>query len=806
MTGALGRGEGAGPGGHPPWEPIPQAAWTVLCHEVHPTPAKPDHDKPEITDPPFHGAPLGGFGAGTFSRTYRGDFARWHLHTGRHTYRSIPACAQAIAVRRGRTCLDAFALGPEPADGSLSSWTFRTRGVRYAALYPLSWFEGDAARGALTWRITQFSPVLPNSYRETSFPVAIFRCHLHNATAEPLSVSMFLSWENLSILAPGMPSEAGLLHRSSPTDESVLWLGRPGAPPRSEDEGSFAIAAAGGSAFQVPLFDAEGSGEELWKYLIAGSGPAPQPGRFHPGWGRAAGAVGVTTELPPGRAREIAFSLAWHFPVFRFGSGRGWFRRHTRFYGRAVGRGDADDPSCRIAVDALQSREKWQREIDLWHTPILSGRPPELARALFNELYILADGGCAWENGEVQDNESRVPAPDIPGSRGVGRFAVLECFTYPYYATLDVRFYGAFPLLFFWPELERQVLLQFSETAAQADPEIRNMVHVREKANRKRAGVLPHDLGSPAEDPWVKVNAYDDIDPNRWRDLGPKFVLLVTRYLSYVGWEDRGFLRGVWPAVRSAMAHLSEQDRDHDGLPEHEGIPDQTFDKWPMQGAGAYTAGLTIAALAAAIEIARWCGDSGAARRYANWRRKAIRTCHKKLWLGDRFRFDTSPLGASIVMAAQLVGEWAAALIGMPAALKPEETRKALETIRDRCALRVHGRLWGLANGAAYGGAEPPVNRHAREVWVGVNYAIASHMVLAGLHDDAMALVAALGRVTYEDRPFAFTTPEAWDSNGDYRGMMYLRPLAVWAVEEALRQSERSPGLEPFLCGEVADE
>ncbi len=788
----------------PDWGEIPDAAWSVPCHQTHPNPGKPNHDKPEIVDPPFHGAPIGGFGAGTIGRTYRGDFARWHLHTGRHTYRSLPACAQAIAIRQGASCLDAFALGPTPDGNALSSWTFVTRGIHYHALYPFAWFEGSAARSAVRWRLTQFSPILPNCYRETSLPVAVFRWHLHNATDDPVTVTLLFSWENGSIVSPGEPLESGVLHRVTSNDPGVLWMGRSGVDPKTDEDGAFAISSDGGDSFHLPIFDPEGSGEEVWQALMDGR-MAEYPERFTPGWGRSAGALGVNVELAGGESREAAFSLAWHFPVTRFGSGRGWYRRYTRFYGRGTGRGEPDDPACRLAIDALAARDEWEREIRTWQAPILEHRSPALAGSLFNSLYILADGGSAWENGDVEDDTKRTRVPHIPGSRKVGRFSVLECFTYPYYATLDVRFYGAFPLLFFWPELERQVLLQYAEAAALTDEQNREMVHVQETARRKLAGTVPHDLGSPNEDPWGKVNAYDDIDPNRWKDLGPKFVLLAARYLSHVGWEDRGFLRGVWPAVRSAMAHLSSQDRNDDGLPEHEGIPDQTFDKWPMTGASAYTAGLTIAALNAAAEIATWCGDQGAAKRYTNWRRKAVRTRAKKLWTGAGFKYDCSPEGSGTVMAAQLVGDWAGTIAGLPQALGKNETRGTLEKIWEACAIEVDGKLWGLANGGATGENDPPKNRHAREVWPGVNYAVASHLVLAGLHDKALTLIDALARVIQNDRPYVFTTPEAWDANGNYRGMMYFRPLTIWAVEEALRQATHVADLPPFL-GSLANE
>jgi non-lysosomal glucosylceramidase len=57
---------------------IPEAAFKL---GMGVPPANPGGKKPNLTtmidDGYWQGAPVGGFGAGTFSRTYRGDFARW---------------------------------------------------------------------------------------------------------------------------------------------------------------------------------------------------------------------------------------------------------------------------------------------------------------------------------------------------------------------------------------------------------------------------------------------------------------------------------------------------------------------------------------------------------------------------------------------------------------------------------------------------------------------------------------------------------------------------------------------------------
>ena len=53
--------------------------------------------------------------------------------------------------------------------------------------------------------------------------------------------------------------------------------------------------------------------------------------------------------------------------------------------------------------------------------------------------------------------------------------------------------------------------------------------------------------------------------------------------------------------------------------------------------------------------------------------------------------------------------------------------------------------------------------------------------------------------VTYE-RGLWFRTPEAYDERGDFRASVYLRPLAIWAIEEAL--ARRSREAERRLAGQ----
>jgi non-lysosomal glucosylceramidase len=49
-----------------------------------------------LDDGPWHGMPLGGFGAGCIGRSPRGDFNLWYLDGGEHIYQTLPACQFSV--------------------------------------------------------------------------------------------------------------------------------------------------------------------------------------------------------------------------------------------------------------------------------------------------------------------------------------------------------------------------------------------------------------------------------------------------------------------------------------------------------------------------------------------------------------------------------------------------------------------------------------------------------------------------------------------------------------------------------------
>src|SRR5438445_7847716 len=128
-------------------ENIPKAAWKRAIGQPleNPGTKKPTLDAGHIDNGFWQGAPVGGFGAGTFSRTYRGDFARWHIKAGVHKYQTAWGNQFAMFQKSegDENGVAKVLTATHPPDHALSSWAwdYPVGAGEYAALYPKSWFD-----------------------------------------------------------------------------------------------------------------------------------------------------------------------------------------------------------------------------------------------------------------------------------------------------------------------------------------------------------------------------------------------------------------------------------------------------------------------------------------------------------------------------------------------------------------------------------------------------------------------------------------------------------------------------------------
>jgi non-lysosomal glucosylceramidase len=268
-----------------------------------------------------------------------------------------------------------------------------------------------------------------------------------------------------------------------------------------------------------------------------------------------------------------------------------------------------------------------------------------------------------------------------------------------------------------------------------------------------------------------------------FKDINSQFVLQVYRDAFLSGAEDMTFLRYCWPAVKAAIDYYKKFDTRGTGLPEHPDMPDQTYDTWPMRGTSAYTGSLWLAALKAADRMAGKLGDVEASRSYDAMFKKAQTSFIKQLWNGQYFNFDTGSPYRSAIMADQLCGQWYANVCGLGEVVPRDMARKALESIFKFNVMGFHKGEMGAVNGMNPDGSILTHNMESEEVWSGTTLALASFFKSEGMLDEAYKTARGVYNVVYVDKGYWFRTPEAWDTTGNFRAAMYMRPQSIWAME-----------------------
>ncbi|KAL5993276.1 hypothetical protein ACLOJK_014200 [Asimina triloba] len=384
------------------------------------------------------------------------------------------------------------------------------------------------------------------------------------------------------------------------------------------------------------------------------------------------------------------------------------------------------------------------------------------------------------------------------GDENIGQFLYFEGIEYHMWNTYDVHFYSSFALLMLFPKLELSIQRDFAAAVMMHDPEKMEIISDCKQVPRKVLGAVPHDLGQ--NDPWFEVNAYNLYNTSTWKDLNPKFVLQVYRDVVATG--DRSFTQAVWPSVYVAMAYMEQFDKDGDGMIENEGFPDQTYDAWSVSGVSAYTGGLWVAALQAASEMARLVGDKASADHF--WARfQKAKMVYEKLWNGSYFNYDDSggPSSSSI-QADQLAGQWYARACGLLPIVHEDRAKSALEKVYNFNVLKVKDGKLGAVNGMFPDGSVDKTAMQSREIWSGVTYSVAAGMIHEGLVDTAFKTARGIYEAAWSQEGFgpfknqvshsyskcrySFQTPEGWNTDGQYRSICYMRPLAIWAMQWAL--------------------
>jgi len=772
---------------------IPEAAQAVISP---PEKLRPKYDVLDCGGEHL-GAPIGGIGAGSIGRSAGGHFNRFCISPGRFDFFNESANIFSVYQKQKGKQPFASALadryqGTVQNEKPLYEWYTNSphTSCDHKALYPFGWFHyKPSSKMAVEMVCEQFSPIIKGNYKASSLPLGIFTWYLRNASDQDTEVALMLSFVNMngwfadSNHSSTRHLSSGLYNEPYHSDVTRgVLLRREKTDPFPPNQGSMCIGLKKDKGVAISTrstFHADREGDDIWS-SFSRRGEIDEGDNwtgccefspYHTGY--PAAAVCGHVSLQPGEFRQMVFALSWDFPVVTFGGGRSYFRRYTKYFGT--------DGACagKIVDHGFNNHEEWSSTIRTWQKSITRRTDAHTAALLFNELYLLTEGGTVWLDKGLHK-----------GSRAQGLFAMMECSDYPHYDTLDLWIYASFAISLNWPELARKVITFYADAVLAEDRRIMRRMRYApagEMIDTKtedvcmritEKGQAPHDLGSPFDDPIHLVNSYNFQDTNNWKDLNSHFILAA--YRESRNGTDKKFCTRVYPAILSAYKRLAAYDRDGDGLIENEG-KDQTFDMVGMFGAGAYCSGLWLASLCAVNVLAEKMGDSETAAKTASILAKARVSFIDKLWNGKQFTIDENPDRSGIVFIDQCFGLWYADILGLDHGIDKTYIKKALNHVFTQNFIEDKG----VVNITGFSTEENDIDKDGGqidEVLIGINLCFAAQLAFYDLTKKSNQVIETMHSCLYQKNGLIFKTPAAVGIDRNYyRAVRNMRPLSVWA-------------------------
>ncbi len=272
---------------------------------------------------------------------------------------------------------------------------------------------------------------------------------------------------------------------------------------------------------------------------------------------------------------------------------------------------------------------------------------------------------------------------------------------------------------------------------------------------------------------------------------------VLKAYREHLMSRNSNFLKRIWPRVKKTLEFSIAQDGNDDGLIENS--QHNTFDI-NFEGANTFIGSLYLAALRAGEEMAKEMGDDDFAKRCRKIFESGGKLTVQRLWDGEyffedvdlekhpKFQYDKGCL------SDQLFGQGWAHLLGLGYIYPKENVVKALGSVwkynwtTDIGPYNVNHKpeRWFARPGepglftctwpkTPY---IPDGVRYKNEIWTGIEYQVAGHMVAEGMVDEALLICDGIQRRYHPARHNPYNEVEC----GDH----YARAFASWGVYTAL--------------------
>ena len=434
-----------------------------------------------------------------------------------------------------------------------------------------------------------------------------------------------------------------------------------------------------------------------------------------------------SVELAPGATRTLTFVLAWFFPNHSNG------REYANHFNNATD----------VAHYVLDNYNRLAGNTDRWHKTYYehSTLPQWLLFRLHSTVSNLATGTCQWwKNGRFWAWE------------GVGCCAG-TCTHVWNYAHAPARLF---------PQLERSAR-EMQDFGEGFDSES-GLVGFRSN----RAYAADGQCGS-----------------------------VLKAYREHQASADYSFLKRNWPRIKKALEFSIQQDGNDDGLIENS--QHNTYDI-NFEGPNTFVGSLYLAALRAAEEMAKDMGDRQFAKRCRKIFESGSRRSVERLWDGEYFiqlvdlqkhpKFQY----AKGCLSDQLFGQGWAHQLGLGYIYPPKQVKRTLQSVWKYNWAPDIGpynaeykpERWFASPGEAglftCTWPKSPYHkegvRYKSEVWTGIEYQVAGHMVWEGMLDEALVICRGIHDRYHPAKHNPFNEVEC----GDH----YARAMASWGVYTAL--------------------
>ncbi|MCU0512996.1 MAG: non-lysosomal glucosylceramidase [Anaerolineae bacterium] len=679
--------------------------------------------------------PLGGVGTGTVSLGARGDLRDWEIFNRPAKGTRLPNTYFALRLRPAdgppvARILEAALQPPynlsHGFDPQTAAGLPRFPHSRFTGEYPLARIDFVDDALPVQVHLEAFNPLVPLDPEESGLPAAFFTCHITNTGPVPLEVTLVGSLFNPVGSPEFDPTGKQRTEQRGRTvnlvqhagEVSGVLLTNPEIATDALEFGTLTLATDFPRTTIKPAWLRSGWWDflrDFWHDLLD-DGRLTDFGYTTPGTYPDTASVGAFTTLAPQETAVIRFVIAWHFPN-RINSWDQHAGPRTRnHYARRFA--DAWD----VATYALRERPRLEAITRQFHAALFdSTLPAAVIEALSANIVPVRSNTCFWlEDGRFMAWEGCFDAA------GCCHGTCTHVWSYVYTVAL------------LFPSLERE--MRRIELNVETDPD----------------GYMP----------FRSLRTFDPtaiwlINGGQHAAVDGQMGTILRVYREWLLSGDTAWLRHLWENVKRALHYATLQwDAAGDGL--LDGRQHNTYDI-DFYGPNPLSSIYYLAALRATAALARVLDDVDLATRCEERARLGGQRVAARLWQGDYYIQDCADLNAhpyqhgTGCLADQLLGQLHAHLLGLGDLLPPEQIRLALNAIyrhnfRQDFTTHVNTqRTFVLGDEAGlilctwpHGGEPAFPFPYSDEVWTGVEYQVAAHLIAVGSVAEGLNLVAAV--------------------------------------------------------------